>query len=55
MKKYFENPVLRIVEVKNDIIATSDSANNGQGYNAPGYEGGYAPGRGIWDDVEDEF
>ena len=57
MKKIYNAPYLKVVEVKNDIIATSlgdgSPVNNQEGWNENGFDGGYAPGRGIWDDIED--
>lgn len=49
MKKVYNAPYLKVVAIKNDVIATSDPTSTN------GFEegDGLAPGRGIWDDVED--
>jgi len=53
MKKVFVAPYLKVVNVKNDIIATSGVAtsHDNEGYNPSGFSGGFAPGRrGMFDD-----
>lgn len=55
MKKTFNTPYIKIVEVKNDIIATSfGSTNESVGYGGEGSGKGFAPRRGsnIWSDGE---
>ena len=50
MKKIYNAPYFKVVEVKNNIIATSgfETPNDRPGY---GTDGGFAPGRhGMWDD-----
>lgn len=52
MKKVYNAPYLKVVEVKNDIIATSfNNTNESVGDARPG---GFAPRRGsnIWSDGE---
>lgn len=52
-KKVFDAPYLKVVEVKNDVIATSVGANNTMGNGSQ-----LAPGRrGMFDDdySEDEY
>lgn len=51
MKKVYNAPYFKVVEVKNDIIATSTPGMSDTEYNGPMG----AQGRGMWDDVEDEF
>ena len=52
-KKFFEAPYLKVVEVKNDIIATSFGSTNDQLPEDDDPANQFAPGRGIWDDFED--
>lgn len=52
-KKIYNAPYFKVVEVKNDIIATSFGSTNDQTPENDDPANQFAPGRGIWDDIED--